>query len=449
MPNYAASSLDTALNIIEKNISSNENAELARSNFTKENIKEFKGEPYERAMVYFYRGLSYLWEEDWDNARASFKGGLIQDSVAGEENYTQDFALFPFMSALASRCEGKSDLAEELFLEAKSKNRESIDPKGSANEFLIVETGSGPIKYGTGQYSEQMRFARYNNTNGPNWQIGVPGNVGDSCDFRRECGPALNCSGNICQAKPGSPPPPVVTATNKLNTFEFVNPNQYDLLHKEDIFFQATTRGGRVVDSILAGKANFKDSSKQFATNSINAAQEVMSRSNNYNYQRNYSAANSSAAAGLVLLLLAAASASASANTMPAADIRYWDSLPDMVYVYESKSPISEPNSIIKFSDSNPSVHVRKVGKCKIGWAREHDPLKFPPYAPNSASYAMANYQITPADNNSTTPNITALRESLGEGEACSSSAQCKGADLFCSKHNSTYFRCVNRAAAF
>ncbi|MEC8183119.1 MAG: hypothetical protein VX123_13805 [Pseudomonadota bacterium] len=47
-------------------------AGLARSNFAREDVKDFKGEPFERAMVFYYLGLSYLALGDFENARASF-----------------------------------------------------------------------------------------------------------------------------------------------------------------------------------------------------------------------------------------------------------------------------------------------------------------------------------------------------------------------------------------
>ena len=70
----AARSFDLALQGIEAVYADNEEAAKARSKFTKESVKDFKGEPYERAMAYYYRGLLYLRAGDYENARASFRG---------------------------------------------------------------------------------------------------------------------------------------------------------------------------------------------------------------------------------------------------------------------------------------------------------------------------------------------------------------------------------------
>ena len=67
----AARSFDEALVTIETIYAGDEKAEQARSTFTAEDRKIFRGEPYERAMAFYYRGILYLMEGDYENARAS------------------------------------------------------------------------------------------------------------------------------------------------------------------------------------------------------------------------------------------------------------------------------------------------------------------------------------------------------------------------------------------
>src|SRR5690348_6306553 len=45
-------------------------AQRARSLWYEESVKPFKGDPYERVMAYYYRGLLYLAAHDWGNAQA-------------------------------------------------------------------------------------------------------------------------------------------------------------------------------------------------------------------------------------------------------------------------------------------------------------------------------------------------------------------------------------------
>ena len=113
----AAESFDHALGAIEAVYADTETAAKARSLWSAEAYKDFKGEPYERAMAYYYRGLLYLRDGDYENARASFKGGMLQDAFAEEEQNRSDFALLAFLEGWASRCAGNKDLAVQGFEE--------------------------------------------------------------------------------------------------------------------------------------------------------------------------------------------------------------------------------------------------------------------------------------------------------------------------------------------
>ena len=50
-----------------------------------EGSKTWRGDPYEKAMNAFYLGLCYLWRGEPDNARASFKKGILADGESGDE----------------------------------------------------------------------------------------------------------------------------------------------------------------------------------------------------------------------------------------------------------------------------------------------------------------------------------------------------------------------------
>ena len=102
-PRLAQAQLENAAQAIETVYADNSAAELARSNFAREDVKDFKGEPFERAMVFYYLGLSYLALGDFENARASFKAGEYQDSLSRAEKYQADFALLNFLAGWAAR----------------------------------------------------------------------------------------------------------------------------------------------------------------------------------------------------------------------------------------------------------------------------------------------------------------------------------------------------------
>ena len=105
-PRLAQAQLENDAQAIETVYADNPAAELARSNFAREDVKDFKGEPFERAMVFYYLGLRYLALGDFENARASFKAGEYQDSLSRAEKYQADFALLNFLAGWAAHCAG-------------------------------------------------------------------------------------------------------------------------------------------------------------------------------------------------------------------------------------------------------------------------------------------------------------------------------------------------------
>ena len=110
---------DNALNYIEAVFANNETAKKARSLWYEEGMKDFKGEPYERVMAYYYRGLLYMMDRDYENARSCFKAGIIQDAFAEESQYRCDFALLLFLQGYCSQKLGAYQLATAAFKELR------------------------------------------------------------------------------------------------------------------------------------------------------------------------------------------------------------------------------------------------------------------------------------------------------------------------------------------
>ena len=55
-----------------------------------------------KRQFYYYRGLLYLRAGDYENARAAFRQGQMQDAFAEAEQYQCDFAIMLFLEAWAS-----------------------------------------------------------------------------------------------------------------------------------------------------------------------------------------------------------------------------------------------------------------------------------------------------------------------------------------------------------
>ncbi|MGB9604038.1 MAG: hypothetical protein ACPMAG_14735, partial [Limisphaerales bacterium] len=201
--------LDDALLTLNAMMSPDKNARKARGIFGKEEQKVFIGEPYERAMAYYYRGILYWMDGEPDNARACFRSAQLMDSDTQNKTYANDWVLFDYLDGLATVKLGGdgSDALKRARQSAKNFTPPDYDPQ--ANVLFFVEFGPGPTKYATGQYGEQLRFRTYQS--------------------------------------------PVKSAAIKIADAT-IRIYPYD-----DLNFQATTRGGRVMDYILANKAVFKE----------------------------------------------------------------------------------------------------------------------------------------------------------------------------------------------
>src|SRR6476469_7072366 len=74
----------------------------ARGYFNEEAKKNFLGEPYERVMAYWYRGIMYWMDGEPDNARACFKSAQLMDSDAENKEYAADYASLEYLDGYAS-----------------------------------------------------------------------------------------------------------------------------------------------------------------------------------------------------------------------------------------------------------------------------------------------------------------------------------------------------------
>src|SRR5690606_32723684 len=95
-----------------------------------EKMRIWKGEPFERAMVNFYLGLTYYMQADYQNARAAFENALFKlreygDDEAGisPDDYTEiesSFALGYLMLGKSWIHLGREDLARANLTRAAS-----------------------------------------------------------------------------------------------------------------------------------------------------------------------------------------------------------------------------------------------------------------------------------------------------------------------------------------
>ncbi|RDV28036.1 hypothetical protein DXV75_03465 [Alteromonas aestuariivivens] len=273
---------DQALAEIETVYADTEDARMARSLWYEEGSKAFKGEPYERAMAYYYRGLVYLYRNEFDNARASFLSGLMQDAFAEEEQNRSDFALLMFLAGWSAQQMGAQGLAEDAYNELRQFRPDFPLPDPSHDTLIIAETGKSPRKLADGVGHYQLVYRR-----------------GKKFKDQRVS---------------------LATASQEVTLFPM-----------EDIYWQAASRGGRPVDRIVEGKAEFKKNTEAFGSALSSVSNTAMVYSGGLG-------STSGTNAGAALSLIGVASMAISMNARPRADTRYWDNLPDLVHVTTTRS---------------------------------------------------------------------------------------------------------------
>jgi len=137
----------------------NDPARAAATVLFSENIKVWKGEPFERAMLNFYLGLVYYMHHEYDNARAAFENALFKLRDYGQggdasDQYRQVESNFVLAYLMLGRCDqrlGKPDDAHKAFdrvVDLRPDLRTLADYRRNeqSNMLLVVDYGFGPEK---------------------------------------------------------------------------------------------------------------------------------------------------------------------------------------------------------------------------------------------------------------------------------------------------------------
>ncbi|HTD68258.1 MAG TPA: hypothetical protein VK846_17170 [Candidatus Limnocylindria bacterium] len=264
-------------------------AKKARSFFHQEAKKTFIGEPYERVMAYYYRGILYWMDGERDNARACFRSAQFQDADTEGHEYAADYVLLDYLDGFATAKLG-GDGSDEFNRAVKNARGGSQPPQyfKKANVLVFLDYGKGPRKYATGSHAEQLRF-------------GEQPSVSRSVVLR-------------------------------------VGAQEFPLVSYDDLQWQATTRGGRVMDHILANKAVFKDATG-------GAAIAAAATSVGLAHHRQGEAALIAGGVAIVAGIL-------SATTTPEADTRSWDNLPRYLSFAGLDLPPGQHTLAVDFRDA-------------------------------------------------------------------------------------------------
>lgn len=159
--NAAESAFTRAYEVINS-VGVNDGGRTLGATVISENIKVWKGEPFERAMVNFYLGLVYYIRHDYNNARAAFENALFKLRDYGENakadayrEQESNFALGYLMLAKAQQRLGQTDAAIKNFhraVELQPSLASVADPNRNlqSNVLLVIDFGRGPVKMKNG-----------------------------------------------------------------------------------------------------------------------------------------------------------------------------------------------------------------------------------------------------------------------------------------------------------
>ncbi len=291
-----------------------EAARRARGLFTAEREKTFIGEPYERVMAFYYRGLLYWRDGQPDNARACFRSGQFIDGDAEADTYKGDYVLLDYLDGLASTKLAADGSDARTRAEKTAKHSlPAYDP--AANVLCFLEFGPGPRKVAAGQYGEQLKF-----------QLS-PSRVRSA---------TLSLAGQNLHFTPW-----------------------------DNLNFQAMTRGGRVMDYILGNKAVFKRNANTVGDLALagsaiatdNAYKEkkrvVTDENGRQHVVTDVEKDQGSENTALILGAVGIASKIFSAATETRADTRTWDNLPQYLSFAALRLPPGEHMAILQFFDAD------------------------------------------------------------------------------------------------
>ena len=323
----AKAKLDDAISLMGGILANSADAKKARSLFHEESSKTFIGEPYERSMAYYYRGMLYWKEGEPDNARACFRSAQIIAADSEDQHYQVTWVLINYLDGLAATKLGGDGSDAYKLAQANETHRKLPPYDAKDNVLVFAEYGQGPKKYAGGEYGEQLKF--------------------------------------------------IVENSRAKSARISVNGQTHHLPAYDNVSYQATTRGGRVMDYILNTKAVFKrttDTVGDVALVGAAVAADNIYQGNGQRSQGAETAAIALAGVGLVSKVFSAA-------TTPAADIRTWDNLPQRLSFSAFKLPVGDFPAVVEYLDEgghpiddlteNVTIHVADADKDTVVFLSE------------------------------------------------------------------------------
>jgi hypothetical protein len=276
--------------------------------------KVYKGEPYEQATLSLLVGLLLLEDGDVDNALACFKNGQISDSDVEEELFKSDYGLLELLEAKCHQMRGEQTEYDQFVSKA-------VDSFAKTHPFLVskraeilaenLKTEASEVEKAEMLEIKLMEATEnlvsdYSPYYGPLMQ---PYNTLLLLWMGRS--PEMKRIGQYGENRVLVKCPPIETHYE----VQLDDSQWHDVIRGfANVSYQATTRGGREMDNVLANQAEFKSATHQIGNAFLDAAGDV-----------------DDPYAALALMGIGLISHGIGAATRVQADIRSWETLPDEI----------------------------------------------------------------------------------------------------------------------
>ena len=282
--------LETAMPSAGQILQADVRTRLAQSLFSPENVKGFHGEPHERAMGWFYRGVFFWMDGEPENARACFRTAQLMDALAAQPEHRADWVLLDYLDGFITTKLGRdgTDARARAQTNAGNTALPAFNPR--ANVMVFLQFGFGPMKKTGGDVGEMIVY--------------------DGGHSRVQAA-RITVGGQSLIA-------PV-----------------YD-----NLTFQASTRGNRAMDAILARKAGVKKAGDLVGDIGISGGAILASQPETEE-------------AGVVLLGAGLAGKIVGGSAEPRADTRTWSNLPQHLSFAALQLPAGTHAATIEFLDTN------------------------------------------------------------------------------------------------
>lgn len=384
----------------------------AISLFGAEAKKACKGDPYEKVFNSLYVALLFDRAGDRENALAVIKNGILCDSDVQADLYQSDSAALYLLASRFSLSQGNQSTSKEYFNKAvdayrmtspvniplvfteQAQNFLLKDKKEELDKLILDKKGKKKTKYSKktlkkiealeteiGKIDDNIKTLQSKReTNNSNINTSVLNSFTDLGNNALLClelgkGPIKYQIGKygeyaLFNLKPHN--------IKKIRIFIDDKEMSGDaMLLSHNIFFQATTRGGRRMDSILKGQAQFKQTTADMSMITMRTSQNLMDSINQQarmNPYADYSGAYM--AAGVIALVgLAVAITSAAAN--PTADIRHWSLIPGDIVIVPCSLKVGNHNIKFECFDTNNVLVAESSVKVNIETKEKGDNVIF------------------------------------------------------------------------